>query len=237
MAILGAMESPNTYHGRQMRRASQPLWLQRVRGGRGSTSSFNTRLMKSSYLIIASLALSVATSMQAATPKTSGVYLTAADYTNRHLAFEGDCRSKAHRLELHDVLNKPYIDVTHESDKRRYSKSELFGFRACDGHDYRFSSKLEYLILESRELYIYAQDIKETHGKGMPQTIRKYYFSAGPAGEILAMTLDNLKHAFPNNHKFHDLLDSNFSAGQGLEEYDEFHKTFKVNRLLIASRE
>lgn len=200
-------------------------------------SSLNTKLLKSSYLIMTSFALSVSISMQAATPKTSGVYLTAADYTNRHLAFEGDCKSKAHRLELHDVLNKPYIDVTHESEKRHYSKSGLFGFRACDGRDYRFSSKLEYQILESLELYIYAQDIKETHGKGMPQIIRKYYFSAGPSGEIRSMTLENLKQAFPDNHKFHDLLDANFSAGQGLEEYDEFHKMFKLSRLLIASRE
>jgi len=51
--------------------------------------------------------------------RTSGVYLTAADYENTELRFEGDCGSKAHKLELHDVLNKPYIDVTHESQKRR----------------------------------------------------------------------------------------------------------------------
>jgi hypothetical protein len=28
-----------------------------------------------------------------------------------------------------------------------------------------------------------------------------------------------------------------FAAGQDLAAYDEFHKMFKVNRLLIASRE
>src|SRR5262249_31159752 len=73
----------------------------------------------------------------AQTSRTSGVYLTAADYENSELRFEGDCGSKAHKLELHDVLNKPYIDVRHESQKRRYSKDELFGFRDCEGRDYR----------------------------------------------------------------------------------------------------
>jgi hypothetical protein len=52
-----------------------------------------------------------------------------------------------------------------------------------------------------------------------------------------ALTLDNLKQALPDNHRFHDSLDMTFGAGQSLAEYDEFHKMFKVNRLLIASRE
>jgi hypothetical protein len=183
------------------------------------------------------LLLSVARPIHAAAPKTSGVYLTAADYVAGTLAFEGDCKSKAHRLELHDVLNKPYIDVTYESEKRRYSKSDLLGFRACDGRHYRFSSNLEYQILESKDLYIYAHDERVTYGKGTPYTIRSYYFSLGGGGPILSLTLQNVKQAFPDNHRFHDLLDANFGAGQKIEQYDDFHKTFKVNRLLIASRE
>jgi len=51
------------------------------------------------------------------------------------------------------------------------------------------------------------------------------------------LTLENLKQAFPDNHRFHDALDATFAAGRVLAEYDEFHKMFKVNRLLIASRE
>ena len=65
----------------------------------------------------------------------------------------------------------------------------------------------------------------------------KYFFSAGLEGQIEALTLENLKKAVPDNHKFHDSLDATFGAGQKLEEYDDFHKMFKVNRLLIASRE
>jgi hypothetical protein len=184
--------------------------------------------------VLAAFVFGVAASPKATTPKTSGVYLTAADYQNGRLSFEGDCRSKTHKLELHDVLNKPYIDVTHELEKRRYSKSDLFGFRACDGRDYRFASNLEYQILEARELYIYARVVSKSRGKGF-HTDLEYYFSAGPEGRILALTLENLKQAFPDNHRFHDSLDATFGAGQPLAEYDEFHKMFKVNRLLIAT--
>lgn len=168
--------------------------------------------------------------------KMSGVYLTASDYEFGKLAYEGDCGSKVHKLEIHDISNKPYIDVTHDSEKHRYSKSELFGFRACDGRDYRFSPKLEYQILEAKELYIYLHDVSVSQGRTY-RTVHEYYFSVGANGPIEALTLENLKHAFPDNHRFHDWLDATFGSGQNLAEYDEFHKMFKVNRLLIASRE
>jgi len=187
--------------------------------------------------VMTGLTLDVVVLSQTAIPQMSGVYMTAADYKDGRISFEGDCKSKSHRLELHDVLDKPYIDVTHETKKQRYSKSSLYGFRACDGHDYRFNSNLEYQILESRDLYIYMREMQKVSGKGMPQTTRQYFFSLGPDSQIFPLTLENLKQSFPDNHRFHDLLDANFGAGQPLEQYDEFHKMFKINRLLIASHE
>jgi hypothetical protein len=195
--------------------------------------------MKTYFSSVAALAVLLFFSAgvaQGAPTKTSGVYLTANDYKNGRLSFEGECGSKAHKLELHDVLHKSYIDVTHETEKHRYAKSDLFGFRACDGRDYRFALNLEYHILETKELYIYAHEVSVSHGKGL-HTIQEYFFSAGPDGPVLALTLENLKQAFPDNHRFHDGLDATFGAGEPLAEYDKFHKMFKVNRLLIASRE
>lgn len=189
--------------------------------------------------VLAAFIFSLGTSGQTATSpalKISGVYLSGADYKNGRLAFEGSCGSKAHKLELHDVLNKPYIDVTHDTEKRRYQKSDIFGFRACDGSDYRFASKQKYRILEAKELYIYARETPVPAGKGYWPTLT-YYFSSGPDGQLLPLTLENLKSAFPANHRFHDSLDQMFGQGQNLAQYDDFHKMFKVNRLLIASRE
>jgi hypothetical protein len=167
--------------------------------------------------------------------RTSGVYLTATDYENKRLAFAGDCGSKTHKLTPHDFPNKPFIDVKHESEKHRYAKSDLFGFRECDGQDYRFGSNLNYQILEAGELYIYARDVWVSRGR-TNQTVRKYYFSVGDNGQILMLNLENLKGAFPENHRFHDWLDATFGDGQNLADYDKFHKMFRINHLLIASR-
>jgi hypothetical protein len=190
----------------------------------------------SSAAAFAVLLLSGTAVAQVATPKTSGVYVTAGDYKNGRLSFEGDCGYKDHKLELHDVLHKSYIHVTHEAEKRRFAKNDLFGFRACDGRDYRFASNLEHQILETRELYIYAREVYVSHGRGR-HTVRGYFFSAGAEGPVLALTLENLKKTFPDNQRFHGALDAAFGAGQKLSEYDKSQKMFKVNRLLIASHE
>jgi hypothetical protein len=177
-----------------------------------------------------------ASTAQAAPPKTSGLYLTADDYKNGRLSFAGDCSSKAHKVDLHHYFDKPYIDVTHGTEKHRYPKSDLFGYRACDGRDYRFALKVEFRILESKELYIYALDVRVSQGRGT-RSVREYFFSVGADGPVLALTLKDLKQAFPDNHRFHDSLDAMFGAGQTLAEYNEVHKMFEVNRLLIASLE
>ena len=173
---------------------------------------------------------------QVKAPARSGVYQTASDYRDGRLAFEGDCGSKAHKLELHDFLNKPYIDVTHDTEKRRFQKSELFGFRACDGRDYRFGANLAYWILEAKALCIYMREIRVRSGKST-RAVPVYSFSVGPDGPLLPLTLEDLKRAFPENHRFHDSLDLTFPGGRELAQYDEFHKMFKVNRLLMASHE
>ena len=42
----------------------------------------------------------------------------------------------------------------------------------------------------------------------------------------------NLKNAFPENHGFHDALDTNFKEDTELINYDAFHKMYKINWVL-----
>lgn len=167
-----------------------------------------------------------------------GIYLTADDFTNGRLTSESDCASPGHKIELHDVLKKPYIHVTHAGETRRYEKREVYGFRSCRGVDYRFVGNDEYQILEARGLSIYAVELPAREGEDLAvdrETVRRYFFSVGAGGQVLRLSRDNLKRALPENHTFHDSLDQMFATDQDLALYDTFHKMFKVNRLLIAS--
>lgn len=162
----------------------------------------------------------------------SGIYRTAADYQNDNLSLSVDCRSSRHKIKLHNFLNKPYVDVLHEGKKYRFQKAELFGFRTCDGKRYRFYQNEEYQILETKTLTIYQHVVSEPglSGKGI-QTVRRYFFSVGDTSVILPLTKRNLKEALPEQHAFHDVLDSQFSTDD-ISAYDDFHKMFRVNHLL-----
>ena len=82
-----------------------------------------------------------------------------------------------------------------------------------------------------KELYIYSTDVLVRKGTSE----KAYFFSVGPNGDMLPLTIVNLKKAFPDNHTFHDSLDMMFKNDSQLTKYDDFHKMFKVTRLLIAS--
>lgn len=168
----------------------------------------------------------------------TGIYLTAEDYTTGQLASEGDCGARGHRVELHDVLGKSFIDVTHDGKTQKYEKRQLYGFRSCDGKDYRFVDNDEYEILESLGVSIYERELPTQSPKdaarGLPRGFR-YFFSVGAGGQVVPLTVENLKRAFPDNHAFHDALDMMFHSNDDLTRYDTFHKMFKVNRLLTAT--
>jgi hypothetical protein len=105
--------------------------------------------------------------------------------------------------------------------------------RAADEPSFRLVGNDKYQIVEARALYIYALD---THvRKGALE--KAYFFSVGRNGDLLPLTILNLKNAFPDNHAFHDLLDMSFAHDSDLTRYDGFHNMFKVNRLLAASTE
>lgn len=101
----------------------------------------------------------------------------------------------------------------------------------ADDRPVRMVGNQRYYILEAKELYIYSTDVLVRKGA----LERAYFFSVGRTGEILPLTILNLKKVFPDNHAFHDSLDVNFKNDAQLTKFDEFHKMFKVNRLLQAT--
>jgi hypothetical protein len=103
----------------------------------------------------------------------------------------------------------------------------LYGYRDCNNHVYRFYKNITYQIAEPGRIYIYTKEENITQGKGY-KVVNVYYFSVSAEGEIIPLTLNNLKSAYRDNKKFFELL-SEFFNGNDVNEYDNIHKTFKVN--------
>ena len=62
-----------------------------------------------------------------------------------------------------------------------------------------------------------------------------FYFSTQLDGPIQPLTLEALKQATPDNHAFHNALDAQFQNAN-VVDYDDFHKMYKVNQLLLSAK-
>lgn len=165
--------------------------------------------------------------------QTSGVYLTGVDFESGKLAYSIDCKTEKHKIKLHKFLGKDYITVIHEKQPHDLKKKEIFGYRDCDGAIYRLGIDKHYLVLNPKEkIILYRIEIP---GSKNQSAVISYYFSSSALTEIQDLTLANLKRAFPDNHKFHDALDSEFGSNGNLASYDSFHKIYKINRLYSNS--
>jgi hypothetical protein len=164
----------------------------------------------------------------------SGVYLNAQDFWNKKLALEINCATEKHKINTHEFIAEPYIDVTHAGIKHRMYKDSIFGYRDCEGRDFRFHAKKEYQILENGNITIYEIHIPQPEGKGS-KLVSQYFFSTKIDGAIKELTILNLKNAFPNNHKLHDMIDAEFKSEAEVSQYDSFHKMYKINHLLKMS--
>jgi hypothetical protein len=163
----------------------------------------------------------------------SGIYLSLADYQKEKLTYEIDCSKEKHKIKLNEFFNKPYITVIHDGKKYSHQKNDIYGFKDCNNKIFRFYKNKEYQIEESGNIIIYSLERNETQGKGF-KLVKDYYFSTAADNVINTLSVENLKRAFPDNHKFHDLLDENLKDGDA-SAYDSFHKMYKVNHLYQAS--
>lgn len=179
-------------------------------------------------LIILMVAVSVGVKAQ-----TSGVYLSAADFEAGKLTYAIDCATEKHKIKLNEFLGKDYITVIHNKQSFNLKKSEIFGYRDCSDAIYRLAIDKHYKVLNPKEtILLYVIEVVASKNQ---MGSKNYYFSSSASSEVKELTLTNLKNAFPDNHKFHDALDTEFKSNSELVLYDSFHKMFKVNRLYINS--
>ena len=169
--------------------------------------------------------------------QSSGIYLSSTDYEQGKLTLPADCQQEKSKVRMNDFLDKPYLTVIHQGKKYTFTKDSIFGFRSCEGHDFRLFHRRLFEIEELKSIIIYRQLAIESGGgaKGVKQVAR-FYFSTSVNSVIMPLSRPALEHAFPHNEKLHDLLDAWLQSNQdAISSYDAHYHTFKINRLLQAS--
>jgi hypothetical protein len=164
----------------------------------------------------------------------SGVYKTYDDYVNQKMAYAIDCKTEKHRIKLNEFPNKSFIKVIHDGKPHEIPKDSVFGYQLCDGNFVRFVNNSDYHLVEKGDVWLYRKLMAKAP-KGGPEPILNFFTASGTE-KPMPLTMENLRNAFPENHKFHDDLVAQFNTDKDLMVYDSFHKKTKLNHLLEMSK-
>ncbi|WP_326992798.1 hypothetical protein [Chitinophaga sp. 212800010-3] len=138
------------------------------------------------------------------------------------------------KIRLHEFLRKDFITVNHNGEKKKLFKDEIYAYQRNNGQVIRTWNRIPYTFSEQGNNWIYYWDVNVSQGKGI-QRQRKYFYSMFGNSEIIPLTINNLKHSFPDKYLFQNFLDALFRSDAELSLYDGFARKFKVNRLLEAT--
>jgi len=172
---------------------------------------------------------------QDATIVLSGIFLTAKDYQNNKLIQDADCENDEQKFKTYNFFSKSTFDVLYKGKTTTYKKKDIYAYRNCHNEVWRFYKNKEYQIKETTAMYIYSVNKVVVDG-GVIEMEPIYYFSTAADDEIKVLTIHNLKQEYPNNKKYHNMLDAEFSSDKAIQSYDFTNKMYVVNYLLIKSK-
>lgn len=184
------------------------------------------------YFLILAASLFTLTQNSFGQKDSSGIYLTAQDFQQRKLSYAINYKKEKHKIKDNFLFNADKIVVKHKSETYALLKSDTYGYRNTRGVEFRFIDNKEYKVLNpDQSLLIYFYQHPAHGGKDISRGLYQpeYYFSKDAASPLQDLTLNNVKAAFPENHKLHDALDAQFKSDKDLYSYDSFHKMYKLN--------
>lgn len=187
-------------------------------------------------LIIATSFLILKSTFSFSQKDSSGIYFTASEYIKHRLNFAINCETEKHKIKSDMIFHPKEISIKHADSTYTYPKDSIYGIKYCDGSIVRIYNSSEYPLINPDEKIMIYKVISGPGTKGSP-SVTRYYFSKDAKSKIQELTIYNMKAVFPDNHKFHDLVDMEFHSNDELTAYDNFHKIMKINRVLQNSLE
>ena len=167
----------------------------------------------------------------------SGIYQTASDFQQKKLSYAINYKTEKHKIKDNILFNDAEIKVKHNGQGYTLDKNDTYGFKSTKGEVFRFIDKKEYKVLNPDEtLLIYVYKHSAHSGKEAAKYVPMYFFSIDAASAPQSLTKANLKAAFPDNHKFHDAVDTQFKNDGDLYGYDSSHKMYKLNQVYANSK-
>ncbi|MBI5538637.1 MAG: hypothetical protein HY951_01150 [Bacteroidia bacterium] len=167
----------------------------------------------------------------------SGIYMTATDFLSGKLTYEINCLTTKQKIKTTNFFNTKTVKVTNPDSTIKLSKSSIWGFRLCDGNEYRFYQGKEYLIIDKGAITVYQIIERSGTSPKSNQSVSKtrYFFSEDANSSLKELTLKNVETSITNNKKFHDLIDLYFKTDVDLLIYDDYYKMLRLNHIYNES--
>ncbi len=192
--------------------------------------------MRTKTLITVGLMMFIAT-LGFSQKDSSGIYFTAGDYSLHKLAYAINCMKEKHSINADPIFENKSIIIKHGGVKHKHPKDSIYAVKYCDGSIKRIFNGTEYSLINPDEKIMIYKVVSGSTGKGGSTLKTTFYFSKDAISNIQELTIYNIKAAFSENHKFHDLIDMDFHNNDELTQYDDFHKIMKINRVYQNSIE
>ena len=165
-------------------------------------------------------------------PGPAGIYLSPEQFGQHTIGYPFDCQTD--RLRLNNFLGGAGIQLIRNGEKHSFAKDTIFGYRDCNGIDYRFYRNAAYRILDTAGFLLYSNTRLEQGSKiARPATL--YFFSTSSASPIQPLTIANLQKAFYSNPVFCYKLDSEFRSDAALLTQLSPGKTYKLKYIYQQS--
>jgi len=192
--------------------------------------------MKQLILFLVVVTFNTTLGAQGKTYSTSGLYLTVQNFENHHLAYEFAGSNAKNKLVLRNFFGSSSGYVVANGEKHFFNKNQVYGYRDCQNRTYRLFNGEPYLLVDTACFSLYYRSKTEEVSKGK-ELVKKdeYFFSKEANGDVMPLTLDNLKNAFPGNYRFHYSLDAYFKFDTDLTAYDKFEKKYKIKSIYNQS--
>lgn len=184
-----------------------------------------------SILIAAGIFFSV---LHTRAQQAAGLYLTHNDFAANTLSYQ--VKAAGDKIKWDYLFKAGKIKVVINGKEQVLDKQQVYGFADDKGRHYRFINNVAYHVLDTTGFYMY-QHMERPAGKGYQAPVAKHYFSTGPGSNVQALTIHNLKKAFPGNAEFRYWLDAAFKSDKDLLTFDHFSKMYKLKYVYLRSGE
>lgn len=155
-----------------------------------------------------------------------GIYLTSNDYCINRLCYP-HFANKRTKPSDDDLLCSRHLLIDRDGKSFKIDQKDMYAIACSDGQIIRLYHDGHYILLDPGEALLIYKVIAFPAAKGdCPKTI--YYFSKDAASNVERLTLDNLRQAFTDNHKFEQALDTQFRSDSDLCAYDQVHHRYKL---------